>query len=441
VRVEPAVDRTQARVGVVFAIQEGPQQLLQNVTVVGNRSIDTDVITRAMDLPVGEPLSANAWLQSRTRLFDTNLFRRVDVTTEPIEEGSAIGIQPTRLRVAVEEWPALRIRYGVQVAEQRPEDSTDGRDLAPGLSADVTRRTLFGRAVSVGGAVEIQRRERLVRLFMNSPTTFGLPVQSLLTAERSHRNFAADTFVTNSDSVAWEQRVRLHPSLQLSYAYRFERDHTFDTAVSDDPFLPPFDITVNIARLTGSAAFDTRDDPYDSTRGWLMSSSLELSPTSLGSDVSFVRLINQGYYFRPWRKLVFASAARLGIVNPLGGQTLIPSELFFSGGSRSVRGVEEDTLGPQDFFGFPEGGRALVVLNQEARFPIYRWVRGVGFVDAGNVFEAPRSIDLGKLVVSYGGGLRIATPFALLRIDYGRLRENSTAVRGYQWTFGIGQTF
>lgn len=441
VRIEPVVDRTQARVGVVFGIQEGPQQLLQNVTVVGNRNIDTDVITRAMDLPIGEPLSANAWLQSRTRLFDTNLFRRVDVTTEPIEEGSAIGIQPTRLRVAVEEWPALRIRYGLQVAEQRPEDSLEGRDLAPGLSADVTRRTLFGRAVSVGGTVEYQRRQRLVRLFMNSPTTFGLPVQSLLTAERSHRDFAADTLVTDSESIAWEQRVRLHPALQLSYAYRFDRDHTFDTKASNDPIFPPFDLTVNVARLTGSAAFDTRDDPYDSTRGWLLSSSLEASLQSLGSDVSFIRQTNQGYYFRPWRQLVLASAARLGIVWPLGGQALIPSELFFSGGPRSVRGVEEDTLGPRDFFGFPEGGRALLVLNQEARFPIYKWFRGVGFVDAGNVFATPRGIDFSKLVMSYGAGLRIVTPFALLRIDYGRLRENSTAVPGSQWTFGIGHTF
>lgn len=40
----------------------------------------------------------------------------------------------------------------------------------------------------------------------------------------------------------------------------------------------------------------------------------------------------------------------------------------------------------------------MVVLNQEVRFPIYRWVRGVGFADTGNVFETASATDLGKLV-------------------------------------------
>ena len=34
----------------------------------------------------------------------------------------------------------------------------------------------------------------------------------------------------------------------LSYTYRFERNHTFDTKPSPDPTVPVFDITVNIAQ-------------------------------------------------------------------------------------------------------------------------------------------------------------------------------------------------
>jgi outer membrane protein assembly factor BamA len=366
----------------------------------------------------------------------------VDVTAEAIDGGTPPpGERPTRLAVAVEEWPALRVRYGVQVSEERPEDSVTGRDLRPGLSADVTRRTLFGRAVSVGGAVEYQRRERLARAFLNAPTFFGLPVESILTGERSHRDFSDVTFVTDTSSLTWEQRVRIGTPLQLSYALRRERDHTFETGVPDDPFLPTFDVKVNIARLTGSAVFDTRDDPYESTRGMLVSSSFETAPASLGSDVSFVRQLSQGYYFRPWRGLVFASAARFGLVAPRGGQTLIPSELFVAGGSRTVRGVVEDDLGPRDIFGDAAGGRALLVFNEEVRFPIHRWVRGVGFFDAGNVFPEPRDLDLRRLTTSFGAGVRIATPFALLRIDYGRLWKNEAGVRLQGWTFGIGHTF
>jgi outer membrane protein insertion porin family len=126
---------------------------------------------------------------------------------------------------------------------------------------------------------------------------------------------------------------------------------------------------------------------------------------------------------------------------PIGGQELIPSERFFAGGSRTVRGVAEDGLGARDFFGDPAGGRMLAVLNQEVRLPLYRWLRGVGFVDAGNVFTRPRDASLRDLVGSIGFGLRLASPFALLRADYGRPIWGAPAGSSGRWSFGIGHAF
>jgi outer membrane protein assembly factor BamA len=179
-------------------------------------------------------------------------------------------------------------------------------------------------------------------------------------------------------------------------------------------------------------------------RGSLMSLSLENAPESVGSDIRFLRELVQAYHFRPWRQAVLASAARFGVVSPLGGQDLITSERFFAGGARTVRGVAEDSLGPRDFFfDAPEGGRLLLVLNQEVRVPIYRWVRGVAFVDAGNVFETPGDARLRDLVGSVGFGLRLATPFALLRVDFGKpiWGEVPTGSSSGRWIFGIGQAF
>jgi outer membrane protein assembly factor BamA len=82
------------------------------------------------------------------------------------------------------------------------------------------------------------------------------------------------------------------------------------------------------------------------------------------------------------------------------------------------------------------------VLNQEVRVPIYGWVRGVAFVDAGNVFATPSDARLRDLVGSVGFGLRLATPVALLRVDFGKAiwGEASGSSSG-RWIFGIGQAF
>jgi outer membrane protein insertion porin family len=128
-------------------------------------------------------------------------------------------------------------------------------------------------------------------------------------------------------------------------------------------------------------------------------------------------------------------------VKPLEDQVLVPSLRFFAGGARTVRGVPEDSLGGVDFLGDPIGGGGLLTLNQEMRFPVYRWLRGVVFVDTGNVFPEVSDVRFGDLVGSTGFGLRLVTPFALFRVDYGKTIWNRPVADSGRWVFGIGQTF
>ena len=134
--------------------------------------------------------------------------------------------------------------------------------------------------------------------------------------------FRGRTLVTDTSSITWEQRTRVARNLTLSYAYTFERNHTFDTtpALPDDP-IGPFDITINIARLTAAAAWDTRDDPVDTTRGSLLSrraSSMRprasgRTSASCASSCRRITSVRGGRWCSPRRR---ASAS----VSPLGGQ-------------------------------------------------------------------------------------------------------------------------
>ena len=103
--------------------------------------------------------------------------------------------------------------------------------------------------------------------------------------------------------------------------------------------------------------------------------------------------------------------------------------------------MPEDSLGGLDFLGDPIGGRGLLTLNQEVRFPVYRWLRGVVFIDTGNVFPEVSGVRLGDLVGSTGFGVRLVTPFALFRVDYGKTIWNRPVADTGRWVFGIGQTF
>jgi outer membrane protein assembly factor BamA len=57
------------------------------------------------------------------------------------------------------------------------------------------------------------------------------------------------------------------------------------------------------------------------------------------------------------------------------------------------------------------------------------------------VFPLVSDVRVKDLVGSTGLGLRLVTPFALFRIDYGKTIWNRPAADSGRFVFGIGQTF
>ena len=306
--------------------------------------------------------------------------------------------------------------------------------------ADLTRRNLFGRAVSVGTSVRSDAVQKAVRGFMSVPTFFGREVTSNVFVSRLRETLGANgDALSDSHSLTLEQQIRPAEAVTFSYSYNIKRDHTFDKDL--DPTSPfAFDVTVDIARLNTSLVLEHRNDLFDATRGWFHASTLEWGVARLGSDLRFLKYVGQHYYFRPvGRGVVLASAARVGLGAGFG-QELIPSERFFAGGGNTVRGYSQDSLGPVSFFG-PGGGSASLVFNQELRLPIWSLFRGVGFVDAGNVFSSVRDLSLTALRVAVGLGLRAETPVGLFRLDYGvPLSRDDNDPRG-RWFASLGQAF
>jgi outer membrane translocation and assembly module TamA len=134
--------------------------------------------------------------------------------------------------------------------------------------------------------------------------------------------------------------------------------------------------------------------------------------------------------------MVLASRVQSGFA--YGRDELLPSDRFRAGGATSVRGYGEDSLGPRAF-GVPSGGERLLILNQEVRFPMYRWVNGVAFVDAGNIFA--KHEDWSALKIGYGFGLRFNTPVGLVRADMGFPSTPPGNGRGTRYYFGLGHIF
>ena len=427
-------------VTVTFAITEGPQQILNTVELGGNDLTNQKVLTEALHFELGKPVDLDEWAKARKRLYDTNVFRLVDIQPVPAGEAGADGTQPVKAVVHVEEYPRWSFRYGFQLEGERQaqfDEFTSTKNL--GVVAELRTPNLFGRALNSGvfGLYERDRHDATVylatsRLFgwTARSTLYGFYSRDLLRDEQD----ASLGYVTDRQGISVDQRWR-PKGFQIVYGYRFERNHTFDPDPGNDPL--PLDVVANLAKLSSAALFDHRDDPINPRRGSFSSVSFDEAAPFLGSDVQNRKLLMQQFAFFPLGKVVFASRAQAGFA--FGPDELLPSDRFRAGGATSVRGYGEDSLGPRNAVGVPSGGERLLILNQEARFPMYRWVGGVAFVDAGNIFE--KAGEWTGLKVGYGFGLRVNTPVGLLRADIGFPTTVPASKRGTRYYFGIGHIF
>jgi len=160
-----------------------------------------------------------------------------------------------------------------------------------------------------------------------------------------------------------------------------------------------------------------------------------------------------------------------GIGIPYGNSSLLPFEKsFFAGGANGMRGWEMYTLGPGSYNNegssatFNQIGDIQLEANVEYRFPVYQWIRGALFVDAGNIWLLQESQTLpgGKFTfpgflkqfaLDAGVGIRFDFDFFIFRFDPAircyvpsypendRWYFNKMQIKDIIWNFGIGYPF
>jgi outer membrane protein assembly factor BamA len=139
-------------------------------------------------------------------------------------------------------------------------------------------------------------------------------------------------------------------------------------------------------------------------------------------------------------RLVYAGGVRLGLGHGFGNDVPL-SERFLAGGSTTLRGFGQNVVGPIGTNGVPLGGEAMLVINNELRFPLIWLFDGVTFVDIGNVYEHANDFSFTDLRKSGGLGLRLRTPWFLVRVDYGVPFDRRQGESKSRVFFSIGQAF
>ncbi len=406
------------RIEVSLDIKEGMRQEIAGVQVFGDEKTTLDHIRRYFRFSKGDPVDYGRINLTRKKLYDTGLFKRVEIEVPSEPQGYIAHIN-------LNERAPWAVKYGLTVTDHQSHNNL-------GLSTEVTQRNLFGRGILAGVSLKEDRTLREARIFNSFPVFMDRDVTTTTSFFRT-RSILADS-VSNIWGFTLQQQWRLSDFYLLSYDYSYRRLSTFERDLTEDnPDI--VNGIVRVGRLNATLTRDTRDDILNSTRGTFFSNSLDLAPPGIGSSIHYVRNYTQYLRFREVlrKNVIYASAYRLGLARAFGGGRLVPTDQFTAGGSTSLRAFATDKAAL-------EPGNALIVSNQELRVPLFWKLGVVGFLDVGNVYGSVGTAKVFQQRYSPGFGLRL-DKFLLLRVDVGLNLWPRTGEDRRTISFGIGQAF
>jgi outer membrane protein insertion porin family len=467
------IERAQPMV-LTYKIEEGEQFHVRSVFLTGYNHTRPKIIRREVKVTPGGPLREGEIVESQQKLYNLGVFNRVT-----IEPQNATGTDPDKdVVVLVEEAKRYTIAYGGGFEAQRLASTSNpvgGQvQASPRGILEISKQNLTGRADSLTLKLRASTIQWRALLGYNAPNAFENPKFTL----------QANTYVEKTQDINTFTEIRYEGNIQITqqlssfsrilYRYSFRKVTVSNLNIPSDE-IPLFNQPTLVSQFSTTWFRDTRDNPADAHKGSFNSANFAVSGTAIGSSASFLSLFFQNSGFTPLKKnWVYARSIRLGVLVPYAStvslafpaQTGTPPaqviplpERLFAGGGSTLRGFALNQAGPRDSItGFPVGGQAMIILNQELRFPLKvpfagKGLGGAFFYDGGNSYSQLSHVNLrwlppapvfrpaypGKVPDRFnpqqcvynctnelnywsntiGFGLRYATPVGPIRVDLG----------------------
>ncbi|MBL0940129.1 MAG: BamA/TamA family outer membrane protein [Gemmatimonadaceae bacterium] len=481
------IDSATSKVTLAMNFVTGPRTVIGEVKVTvrplreGDARVDSADVARLVAINPGDRYRSSAILEAQRALYRSEAFRLVLLDTLPADSARPDSVLDLRVTVAEARTRSARAGLGWATLEcgraqgrvtdrgflgvgRRVELSAraskifiaDPLGFAPALCSDALREDPF--------SADTIPLNYYVGTTLSNTRLFGLPVVPMVSlySERRAEPFA---YLRETTVGALAELSRqFTPRLSGTAGYQYENGRTIiDPVVSCTRLgqCRPEELAVSffgrgISILSTSASYDRTNDPANPSRGFRTRGELRAGRTvsEIVSTVQFYRTSAEGSVFQRALGGVFgvrvqAAAAFAPGAELIGGTPLLPQqERMFVGGQNSVRGYQQNLLGPVTYVvdsvvqftneagdievevapgstarAVPRGGTAMLVGNFEYRRN-FRFIAEqfqlAAFVDAGALWEtSSASFKWSDMRATPGIGLRVITPLGPFRVDIG----------------------
>ncbi len=426
---EKVMSADQTASELLFRVDQGPYTEMGETFFTGNFLTRRKTLMRRTTFEKGAPFSLSDMLESQRNIRNVNALQTVRFHTIGLEEKA----ERVTLVAEVNEKKPYFFQFATGYDTSRLFYFNTGAGTINLLGRNKELR-VFGEMSMIGYKAEIGYTE---------PNLFNTRIVADATVfteetEDLNKNFGVQS---TGATVNFSRGLTPHISASLGFLY----DHR-DQYRTDDTPISPEDMEQYRSRAilvtTPAISYNTTDSFVRPTEGVRTSASVGIS-RGIDNDLdNFLKYRATGrYYYTPSRRLTFAVMGQAGYIDPYGNQDAIAEDqLFFLGGTMSVRGFSENRLRSEENRD-PVGGRTFLMGSIEARYDLWRNFEIAVFYDTGTVQQAPGNKGSDKWRAGAGLGLRYHTAIGPIGVMHGWKIDREEWESPGAYHFSIGYTF
>jgi outer membrane protein insertion porin family len=409
-------------------VQPGPVVHFGKVEISGNSRTRTNIIRRELAFAPGTLYSRKLINESQNNIYRTGMFTftRLLVQTDSTSFDTLPNLAPDFIVKVVERKPSY-IDFSTGAGQDVQQDLTWDYSVEWGTRNWLgTGRRWALQAKSEFRAVAGQLinwtilYHRFVARY-TEPWIFGvrLPTTAQVSYEPRVRSAIHQYWLTK---IAGELSFTISSGLtRKAWFSLIHEDVKFDIDSLNSRQLRQDEGVLITRKLTLTLEKDSRPNILVPTSGSLTRLETEWAGGFLGGDAGFYKVVGSWARYQMYAASVFATRFKIGYVNELSHEHPVPTiDRFYSGGANSIRGYQENRVGPSADDGSPSGGRIFGITNIEMRTPVIWKLWFTVFGDMGNNWDKPKDMKLTHILLTLGVGVQYTSPVGPLRLDYGR---------------------
>ena len=435
VDARPEVDRGNGTVALTITAEPARRVYIRRINVSGNTKTRDEVVRREFRQFESSWYDGRKIKLSRDRVDRLGFFSEVNVDTNEVP-GTADQVDLT-ITVKEKQTGNLQLGAGFSSADKLS------------LSGSIKQENVFGSGNYLGIELNTSRYSRTLVVSTIDPyfTVDGISryVDVFYRTQRPINSQGEEyKLVTPGASVRFGVPFGEFDTVFFGIGFEQTKIEGTNLPVNYRNYVTEFGNSSSSVPLTIGWSRDSRDSALVPTAGRL--TSLNFDWGALG-DAKYLRTNAKFQQYVPLsRRFTLGFNADLSWGKGLGDRPYPIFKNFYGGGLGSVRGFDQNSLGPVDVTGAYIGGNRRFNMNGELYLPIPgtgndRTLRWFTYVDVGNVWGEDDKLTADSLRASAGLGVTWVSPVGPLKLSYGTPIRKKPTDRIQRLQFQIGTAF